>query len=119
MEKRYFYQFNGTVFLEAGGQKEAEKLVMDIDLNDYIIDEDLYEIDEDYIPVDLEKRVEKIGTVFHPMEDSAEYEQFKKQVRRMDQADKKEVDAGDLIYQVQMVDLDTKQGKTAKLVPVD
>jgi hypothetical protein len=139
MEK-YFYEANCRIFIKAKNEDEAEKLIKDISLVAYLVDEDIYQVDEDYVPVDLDKRMEKLGTHFHPMEDSAEYEQFKKQVRRyggifrkflngkfdqdellkrMDQADKKEVDAGDLIYQVQMVDLDTKQGKTAKLVPVD
>jgi len=140
MDKRFFYEFSGRIFLNAKNENEAENMITDIDLNDYVIDEDLYEIDEDYVPIDLSKRQEKLGTVYHPMDNSEEYETFRRQVRKyggifkeflngkinqselikkMDQAEGKEIDDGSLIYQVQMVDLETKQGKTRKLVHVN
>ena len=37
----------------------------------------------------------------------------------MAEADNKEIDDGNLFYEVQMIDLQTKGGKTARLVPVD
>jgi hypothetical protein len=69
MKKRYFYEFRGNVYLEADNLDEAEGLIMGISLEDYLIDEDVIEIDEHYIPVDLEKREEKIDTILHPLED--------------------------------------------------
>jgi len=60
MKKRYFYEFKGNVYLEADNQDEAEERIMGISLVDYLIDEDVFQIDEHYVPVDLEKREEKI-----------------------------------------------------------
>jgi len=49
MKKRYFYEFKGNVYVEAENQDEAEELIMGISLEDYLIDEDVFEIDEHYI----------------------------------------------------------------------
>ena len=46
MKKRFFYEFSGNVFLEANDQTEAEKLVTGKFLNDYLIDERVFEVDE-------------------------------------------------------------------------
>ena len=40
-------------------------------------------------------------------------------MKRMAEADKKEIDDGSIVYQVQMVDLESKEGKTARLVSVE
>ena len=48
MKKRYFYEFRGNVYLEADNQDEAEELTMEIPLVEYIIEEDIFEIDEHY-----------------------------------------------------------------------
>jgi len=48
MKKRYFYEFKGNVYLEADNQDAAEELIMGIPLVDYLIDEDVFEIDEHY-----------------------------------------------------------------------
>ena len=77
MKKSYFYEFSGTVLVQAENQREAEKLITGISLEDYLIDEDVYEIDEDYIALDLKKRQEQMGTDFHPLDDSEQYEAFK------------------------------------------
>lgn len=50
--KRYFYEFKGNVFLEAENQDEAEDRILGISLVEYLIHEDLFEIDDHYIPVD-------------------------------------------------------------------
>ena len=46
MEKRFFYDFSGKIFINADNQDNAEKLVTGISLEDYIVDEDLYEIEQ-------------------------------------------------------------------------
>ena len=140
MKKKYFYEFSGTVFLEAGDQVEAERLVKGILLDHYLIDEELYEIDENYIPVNLKQRQEQLGTRLHPLDNSKEYEEYKKReyrygtiikrflhgkidrdklMKRMAEADENEIDDSAIVYQVQMVDLESKEGKTARLVSVD
>ena len=140
MGNRYFYEFTGRIFVKSENGNQAEQMIMDIDLNDYIVDEELYEIDEHYIPIDLKQRQGQMGTEYHPLDDPEEYEKFKireyrygnivndflngkidriEMLKRMDQADGKEIDGGSLIYKVQMVDLETKDGKTAKLIPGD
>ena len=140
MKKRFLYEFSGTIFLEANNHNEAEKLVTGKSLNNYLIDEQLYEIDEDYIALDLKKRQEQMGTHFHPLNDPEEYEAFKMRecrynpifndflndkfgknelMKRIAEADENEIDDSAIVYQVQMVDLESKEGKTARLVSVD
>ena len=140
MRKKYFYEFKGNVFLEANNQTEAEKLVTGIQLDHYLIDEEIHEIDESYIAVDLKKRQEQMGTHFHPLNDSEQYEAFKMRecrynpifndflngrfgmnelMKRIAEADENEIDDSAIVYQVQMVDLESKEGKTAKLIAVD
>ena len=61
MKKRFFYEFSGNVYLKANDQAEAEKLVFKIPLEDYLIEEELFEIDENYLSIDLKKREEQFG----------------------------------------------------------
>ena len=140
MRKKYFYEFKGNVFLEANNQTEAEKLVTGIQLDHYLIDEEIHEIDENYIPVNLKQRQEQLGTRLHPLDNSKEYEEYKKRecrygnifreffhgkfgknelMKRISEADENEIDDSAIVYQVQMVDLESKEGKTARLVSVD
>jgi hypothetical protein len=140
MKKRYFYEFSGNVFLEANDQTEAEKLVTGISLDNYLIDEKLYEIDENYVAYDLKKRQERMRTPFHPLDDSEQYEAFKMRecrynqifndflngkfnkdelLKRMVDAENEKIGDCDLIYEIAMVDLNTQEGKTAKLIAVD
>ena len=138
MKKRYFYEFKGNVYLEADNQDEAEELVMGISLVDYLIDEDLFEIDEHYVPVDLERREEKINTTLHPLED--EYENYHKRkqsyeplfkefmhgkidrdelMKKMIQLEEDGMDDSGYTYDVQMVDLISKEHKRARHIIVD
>jgi hypothetical protein len=138
VKKRYFYEFKGNVYLEAETQDAAEERIMGISLVDYLIDEDLFEIDEHYIPVDLEKREEKIDTVLHPMEDNYEDYRSKKQsygplfkefilgkidreelMQLMVQLEKEGLDDAGYTYEVDMVDLKSKEHKRARHVIVD
>jgi hypothetical protein len=72
MKKRYFYEFSGTIFLEADNQNQAETAVTGISLDNYLIDEQLHEIDENYVTYDLKKREEQWGTYLHPLNDQDE-----------------------------------------------
>ncbi len=140
MRKKYFYEFSGTIFLEADNQNQAETAVTGKFLNDYLIDEKVYEIDENYVAYDLKKREEQWGTYLHPVDDQDEYSEYKKRyckyrdifreflhgkfdknelMKRMAEAEANEIDDSAIVYQVQMVDLESKEGKTARLVPVD
>ena len=140
MKKRFFYEFKGNIFLEANDQNEAEKLVTGKSLNNYLIDEQLHEIDEDYIALNLKKRQEQMGTHFHPLDDLEQYEAFKirecryssifidflngkinndELLKRMDETEKADIDDCELTYEIAMVDLNTQEGKTAKLIAVE
>ena len=72
MGKQYFYEFSGRVFINAENQNQAEQLATGVPPVGFLIDEDIYEIDEHYIPIDLKKRDEKNHTHLHPLEDSEE-----------------------------------------------
>jgi hypothetical protein len=138
MKKRYFYEFKGNVYLEADNLDKAEELIMGISLEDYLINEDVIDIDEHYIPVDLEKREEKIDTILHPLEDEYVDYHSKKQsygplfrefihgkidrqelVNRMIQVEEKGMDDSGYTYEVDMVDLNSKEHKRARHVVVD
>ncbi len=138
MKKRYFYEFKGNVYLEADNQDEAEDLIMGISLEDYLIDEDVFEIDEHYVPIGLEERKEKIDTILHPLDDEYNDYHGKKQsygplfrefihgkidrqelVNRMIQVEEKGMDDSGYAYEVDMVDLISKKDKTARLCVVD
>ena len=140
MKKRYFYEFSGRIYVKADNQDEAEKRITGISLEDYLIDQDVYKIDEDYIALDQKKRQEQMGTHFHPLDDSEQYEAFKMRecrynpifndflngkfdkdelLKRMVDAEKTDIDDCELIYEIAMVDLNTKEEKTAKLIAVE
>jgi hypothetical protein len=69
MTKRFLYEFNGTIYVEAETEDEAEQKITGF-LNDYLIDEDMFEIDDTYVATDPDKRVEQWGTELHPLEDA-------------------------------------------------
>jgi hypothetical protein len=140
MEKRFFYDFSGKIFINADNQDNAEKLVTGISLEDYVLDGEITEIDENYIPTDLQQRQKQLGTPFHPLDDPEGYEEYKMRecryreifndflnckfdkdqlMKRMTEAEQENIDAGDLVYSVLMIDLKSKREKTAKLVPVN
>jgi len=43
--KKYLFKFHGTVVLNATSYDEAENLIESLNVNDYVIDEDLFETD--------------------------------------------------------------------------
>ena len=140
MNKKFIYDFNGTIFIEAKNENEAEKLVTGINLNSYLIDEDLFEIDESYVATDLDKRVENWGSKLHPLDDAEEYEQYKKRkcryspifsdfikgkinreemIKKMEQAENKDIPDFQPFDEIRLVDLKTKKEKLVRLVAVD
>ena len=137
--KFYFYEANCRIYLKAQSEDMAEKKITNINLNDFIIDEDLYETDEHHIPVDLSKREEKIHTTLHPLDDAEQYERLRtratifgeifqlfieekidldQMIDRVAEAERTEVYFSDAHYEVQFIDLETKQGKTSRLINV-
>ncbi|BBO78883.1 hypothetical protein DSCW_63000 [Desulfosarcina widdelii] len=109
-------------------------------MNDYLIYEDLYEVDESYIPTDMEKRIEQRGTELHPLDDPDEYEQYKmrkcryslifseflngkidkqEMIKKMEQAENKDIFDFQPFEEIHIVDLETKKGKRVRLVAVD
>jgi len=140
MKKRFFYEFDGNVFLEANNQAEAEKLITGISLEDYLIDEELYGIDENYIALDLKKREEQLGTYLHPFNDQDEYQEYKMRecrygnifkeflhgkfdknelMKRMANAEKDNLDDCAIVEEIIMIDLEGKKLKTVKHCFVD
>ena len=140
MKKRFFYEFSGNVFVKASSQDEAEKLITGISLEDYLIDEELYGIDENYVAYDLKKREEQSGTRLHPYYDLDQYQEFKirecrygnifreflhgkfdktELMKRMAEADKKDLDAFAVVDQIDMIDLETKKLKGVRHCFVD
>ena len=74
MKKRFFYDFNGTILIEANDQAEAEELVTGIPLDDFLINERIFETDKNYVAYDLKIREEQLGTYFQPINDPKEFE---------------------------------------------
>jgi hypothetical protein len=140
MKKRYFYEFKGRVYLNANDQTEAERFITGKFLNDFLIDEDLFEIDENYVAYDLKKRKEQLGTDLHPFDDQDEYQEFKMRecrygdifkeflhgkfekdelMKRMAQAEKINLDDYAIVDEISMIDLEGKKLKTVKHCFVD
>ena len=140
MKKRFFYEFSGNVYLETNEQTEAEKLVIGITLEDYLIDEELYEIDENYVAYDLKKRTEQLGTDLHPFDDQDEYLEYKMRerrygdifkeflngkfdkdelIKRMAEAEKENLDDYAIVDEISMVDLESKKLKGVRHCFVD
>ncbi len=142
MKKRFLYEFSGTILIEADNQAEAEKLVTGKSLNNYVIDEEVYEIDVESVAIDLNKRTEQFGTYLHPTDDFEEYKKFKVKklkynhifneflhgqfdknelMKRMAEAEENEelLDDCDLFGEIKMITLDGNEFKTVRLVVVD
>ena len=140
MEKRFFYEFSGNVFLEANDQIKAEKLVTGISLNNYLIDEELHEIDENYVSFDLIKREEQLGTSLHPFNDQDEYQKYKirkfrygdifkeflhgkfdkdELMKRMDETEEGNLDDFAIVHEISMIDIEGKKFKRVRHVTVD
>ena len=58
--KKYLFQFNGTVVLNATSYNDAENLIENLEIDDYVIDESLFETDEYCISPDLKVRESQI-----------------------------------------------------------
>ena len=142
MKKRFFYEFSGTVYLEANDQDEAEKLSTGISLENYLMEEELFEIDEDYIALDLKKREEQLGTYFHPLNNPDDFEEYKikkcrygkifneflhgkfeknKLMKRMTEAEANEemLDDCELFSEISLIELEGKKFKRVRHVVVD
>ena len=142
MTKQFIYEFKGTILLSANTHDEADKIItnIDIDIDDYLTYEDLYQIDKTYIPTDMEKRIEKRETELHPLDDQYKYEQFKmrkyryspifseflngkidieEMIEKMDQAENKDIPDFQPFEEINMVELETKKHKRARLVAVN
>jgi len=139
--KKYLFTFNGTVVLNATSYDEAENLIEDLKVDDYVIDEDLFETDEYCISPDLKIRKNQLGTIHHPLNDPEEFEQFKirqcnynsmfndflngaidKQefIERISNVDDNEIpDDCKLFASLKMIELDNKELKTVRLLTVD
>ena len=140
MTKKYFYEFTGRIKLTADSKEQAEEMVMGIDdATEFIVAEELIEIDSDHIPLDQKLRKQKLGTVIHPS-DVDKFQNFKlnklryseifdefmhgkyskeELMDKMDQADQRDIKDDGFDYVVSMVDLKSKEAKTAKLAVVD
>ena len=140
MKKRFFYKFNGRVFFTAKDRDEAEKLVEKLSLDEFFIDDELFQIDRNYVARDLRKREEQFGTHLHPFDDSDEYHEFRvNEVRfgkifneflhgkfdknelmnRIGEAEEQNIDDYAVIYKIDMFDLESKELKGVRHCFVD
>jgi hypothetical protein len=142
MKKKYFYEFSGNVYLEANDKDEAEKLLTGISLEDFLIDERVFEVDENYIAYDQQKREDQLGTYFHPLDDPDDFETYKirkcrygkifneflhgkfdknELMKRMTEADANDeiLDGCDLFSEISMINLKGKKFKLVRDVNAD
>ena len=82
MKKRFIYEFSGKIWVDAKNQDEAEKLVTGKELNYYVINENVYEVDQFYVSDDLKKRAQDWESLYHPVLECDEYSEYKKRFRR-------------------------------------
>ena len=105
-----------------------------------MIDENLHEVDENYISFDLQKRTEQFGTDLHPFDDHDEYLKYKMResrygnifkkflhgkfdkselMKRMAKAEKENLDEVPIVDEIGMVDLESQRSKLVKHCFVD
>ena len=135
MKKRYLYTFHGNMMVEAQNQDEAEKLVQGQDICYFILDDEVFEIDQFRIAYDLKKRKKQIETTIHPVEDLDEFNEYKirkhkysllfndfiqckidrkELLEKMDQAENKKVDSTKLYQEIIMIILEPYEQKTIR-----
>lgn len=140
MTKQYFYEFIGRILIQADNQQDAESAVTGIILSDYLINEDLYQVDESYVSNDLKIREKQFGTIHHPLNDPDAFEEYKRRfhlynhifndflngkidrqelTKRMVDPETERLDDCGLSAEISMVDLEAKKSRTARLVSVD
>ena len=142
MKKRFFYEFSGNVYLEANDQDDAEKLATGISLDNYLMEEELFEVDENYVANDLKKREDQLGTYFHPLNNPDDFEKYKirkcrygnifreflngkfdkeELIKRMEETEANEeiLDDCELFSEISLIDLDSKKFKRVRHVVVD
>lgn len=133
MGKQFFYEFNGTILIKADNMDEAEKLLTGRDLNEYLINEEIYEVDRFYIATDIEQRIIKRKTDFHPIYDLEDYEEYKMRkhrysqifndfiqgnfdrqelVRKMDEAESVDISKSKELDEIVMINLEPIEQKT-------
>ena len=139
--KKYLFTFNGTVFFNATSYNEAENLIEDLKVDDYVIEEDLFVTDEHCISPDLKLRESQLGTIHHPLDDPDEFERFKvlqynytsifndflngvlnkkELIEKISNVDDSEIpDDCDLFASLKMIELNNKSLKTVRLLTVD
>lgn len=83
--KRFIYEFNGKIWLDASNQDEAENILIEkLDnpkkniLKKFIVDEDVYEVDQFYVANNLNKREQDCKSFYHPVIECEEYSEYKK-----------------------------------------
>ena len=142
MKKRFLYQFSGTVLVQAKSKAESEKAITGIPLDYFLIDEEVYEVDEYYVANDRKIRKVQIGTALHPVIQSDEFEAFKirecrynrifteflhgkfdkdELIKRIDEAEANDelLDDCNLFSEISMIDIDAKKPKMVRHFNVD
>ena len=86
MKKRFIYEFSGKIWVDANNQDEAENILIESlknkKMNKYIVEEDVYEVDQFYVSDNLEKREQDWGSFYHPVLECDEYSEYKKRYRK-------------------------------------
>ena len=124
--KKFQYNFNGNMVVQAQNKVEAEKIIESQTLKNFLLDEQLFEIDEFRVAIDLDKRKDQIGTTYHPATDSL-YQQYilrkhkysqlfenfiqckisrKELLEKFDEVEKTEIDSTQLFDEFQVITVD-------------
>ena len=128
--------------MEANDHDDAEKLATGISLDNYLMEEELFEVDENYVANDLKKREDQLGTYFHPLNNPDDFEEYKirkcrygkifneflhgkfdkdELMKRMEESEANEeiLDDCELFSEISLIDLDSKKFKRVRHVVVD
>jgi hypothetical protein len=140
--KNYLYQFSGTILIKAKSHTKAAEPLNSVQLEDYIVDERLFETDEYYLSPNLKTLETQIGTFHHPINQSVDFERFKireyaykdlfrdflngiikkdELIESINEIDEKNLDKSlcRLYAQIEMIELESQKAKTARLLSVD
>ncbi len=117
--KRFIYEFDGKIWVDAKNQDEAENILIEIlkkkRLNKFVINEDVYQVDQFYVSDNLNKREQDWGSFYHPALECDQYSEYKKRYRRYGMIFKNflhgKIDKKDLIKRMDQADAEKESLK--------
>lgn len=121
--------------IEAENQDEAEKLIQENDICNFLLEEEIFELDQFRIALDSKKRKDQLGRSIHPIHHLDEFQEYKLRknkynhifndflqcmidrkelFEKMDKAENKNNDPTNLYDEIEIITLEPYEKKTVR-----